>query len=65
MTARPGPRPRGRLLGWSIATAVVAVFVAANAHLVVVSLASEPDCVPHARLSTEGAGAFSAATSSC
>lgn len=65
MTAGVGAWPRGRVLGWSIAAAVLAVFVGANIHLVTVSFASQPDCVPHTRLSTEGAGALSAATSSC
>lgn len=49
-----------------LATVIVAgaVFIAANAHLVIVSLASQPDCVPHVKTATEGA-AFRAAKSSC
>ena len=64
--ARPpaGPRP-GRVLAWAIAGAVLAVFVGANAHLLAVSFASQPDCVPHPTSSTEGAGAFRAAKPSC
>lgn len=36
---------RPRLAGIALATLVVAVFVAANAHLVTVAFSSQPDCV--------------------
>lgn len=39
---------RQRAAALALAGLVLAVFVAANAHLVVVSLASQPDCVAEA-----------------
>lgn len=47
-----------------IAGAVVVVIIAANAHLVWVSLESQPDCVAHTRAAGEG-GDFRAARSAC
>lgn len=44
---------------------VAAVFVAANAHLVAVSIASQPECVPHLRVATGGAAGYRAAMPSC
>ena len=41
---------------------MLAVFVAANAHLIVVSFASQPDCVAHG---AAGGAAFRAAKPSC
>lgn len=43
---RLSPRERGVAL--ALAVLVLAGFVAANAHLIVVSLASQPDCVAEA-----------------
>ena len=60
-----GARPVRPLIAWSLAAVVIAVFVAANAHLVIVATASQPDCVAHAKLPTEGAEGFRAAKSSC
>lgn len=37
-------RPRGKQLGFLIAFAVIAVFAAANAHLIHVAFQSQPDC---------------------
>jgi hypothetical protein len=47
-----------------IAGGVVAVLVAANAHLVYVALASQPDCVPHLK-DAGSSGAYRAARSAC
>ena len=58
-----GALTRGRLLGGSFALIVVGTFVAANAHLVTVSITSQPDCVAHQK--TAGEGGFRAALSSC
>ena len=60
--AAPSARlsPRQRLLALGLAGIVLAIFVAANAHLVVVSLASQPDCVAQA-----GGAASRAAKPSC
>ena len=58
------PRPR-RFVGWAIAGVVLAVFFAANAHLVVVSFASRPDCVLRTKPLTEGVSAYRAAKPSC
>ena len=56
---------RWQALAWTIAAAVVLVFAAANAHLVYVATASQPDCVPHARLGESGSAAVTAAQSAC
>jgi hypothetical protein len=55
---------RSRIAATAAIVACVAVFVAANAHLVVVSFGSQPDCVPHLKVSGEGAP-YRAADSSC
>lgn len=56
-----------RRLSWRLCAAVlaglcVAVFVAANAHLIYVAVTSQPDCVPHQK--GEG-GLYQAAKSAC
>jgi hypothetical protein len=61
--ARRAARSRARLAALVIAAAVAIVFIAANAHLIVVSFASQPECVLPA--STAGGAAYRAATSSC
>jgi len=61
MTAR---RRNWPLISAVIAGAVVAVIVAANAHLVWVALDSQPDCVAHSRSAGEG-GDYRAARSAC
>ena len=48
--------------GWSIAAAVVLVFVLANAHLVYVAFASRPDCVAPR---DAGAATYRAASPAC
>ena len=67
MTDPAGPRAaRGtRRLVIGVAAGIVATVAAANAHLVYVSLASQPDCVPHLK-SPDGSGSnFRAAKSAC
>lgn len=56
---------RGRLTGAVLAASVVGVFAAANAHLVAVSVASQPGCVAHIKAPTGEAGAYRAAKPSC
>lgn len=56
---------RRRTVAAGLAAVVLVVFFAANAHLVFVALTSQPDCVPHLKSATEGAGDFIAAKSSC
>ena len=65
--ARPGDdsrrRSRRRLLTLA-ALVLVAILLAANAHLVYVAFSSQPDCVTH--LKGEGEhGTFRAAKSAC
>jgi len=52
---------------WLLTALVVAVILAANAHLVYVATTSQPACLAHIRQGEGGAerGAFSAAQSSC
>ncbi|MBE0692686.1 MAG: hypothetical protein IH590_06220, partial [Aquamicrobium sp.] len=45
----PARRLNWRLASAGIAAAVVLLFVAANAHLVYVAVASQPDCVAHTK----------------
>lgn len=61
-SASPVPRltARQRIVAIGLALLVLAVFVGANIHLVMVSFASHPDCV----VETEGA-ALRAAKASC
>ncbi|ARS29424.1 hypothetical protein [Sphingomonas sp. KC8] len=59
--------PRSRLFFLMLAGIALAVVTLANAHLVYVASASQPECVPHAR--ADGArsapGVFGAAKPSC
>jgi hypothetical protein len=50
---------------WLLAGVAIAAVVAANAHLVFVAVASQPDCVAHIRQGEGAASRFSAAQSSC
>lgn len=62
MTVWFDTRARARLAGLALCFAVIAVFAAANAHLIAVSFASQPDCV----LSPSQKGAaFRAAKPAC
>jgi flagellar basal body-associated protein FliL len=60
---RTGMKPKIALL---IALGV-AIFIAANAHLLYVAMTSQPDCVAHVRRGEEAKdnNSFSAAASSC
>ncbi|MGR3464569.1 hypothetical protein [Limimaricola sp.] len=62
MIARASRPSRARLAGLALGLAVVAVFAAANAHLIAVSFASQPDCVLSP---TQEGAAFRAAKPAC
>jgi hypothetical protein len=51
-----------RITALTIAGATLAIFIAANAHLVYVALESQPDCIPHQKASGSD---FQAARSAC
>ena len=53
------------LVAWLLAAAVLLVVAAANAHLVYVSVASQPECVAHLKEAGSTAGAFRAAKPAC
>lgn len=62
------PRPLGRRGRWTlagIALAIVAVMAVANAHLVYVSVATQPECVPHLKAPDESGTTYRAAKSAC
>ena len=60
-TSRKGSRPF-----WiALAVAIAALVVAANIHLVHVSIASQPDCVPHLKAPDGSGTTYRAAKSSC
>jgi hypothetical protein len=63
-SARRGPG-RQRLAAIALALLLLAVFAGANAHLLQVSFASQPGCVPHLKSPDGGAGSFRAARSAC
>ena len=65
LQSEPVQRRRGRL--WLWIALVIAVVLAANAHLVYVAVSSQPACVTHVRQGEGSAdrGHFSAAESSC
>lgn len=48
-----------------LVAAGVALFIAANAHLIYVATISQPDCVAHVRHGEGSPNNFSAAASSC
>lgn len=60
---------RARLAALAAAGAALALFAAANAHLLAVSFASQPDCVAHLKAPLEapldGGAAYRAAKPSC
>ena len=58
-------RSKVRLLVGLLVSAGVLLFAAANAHLVYVAVASQPDCVAHLKEAGSGPGQFRAAKSSC
>jgi hypothetical protein len=51
-----------RVMALAIAAVTLALFIAANAHLLYVALRSQPDCVPHAK---EPGSIVQAANSAC
>lgn len=57
-------RLRWKIMALSIAAAAVAVVIGANAHLLYVAFASQPDCVPHAKEAGQN-GTFRAAAPAC
>lgn len=48
-----------------LVSAGLLLFVGANAHLVYVAIASQPDCVAHLKAAGSEPGQFRAAKSSC
>jgi len=58
-------RSRMRLSAWLLGAVVLAVVAGANAHLVYVAVASQPECVAHLKEAGSKAGAFRAAKSAC
>lgn len=58
-------RMSGRLLAAVVGSVGLLVFALANAHLIYVAFATEPECVPHLPIGRQTPGAYSAATSSC
>jgi hypothetical protein len=66
MTGGEAPKwTRWPVLAWSLAAAVLLVVAAANAHLVYVAVASQPDCVAHLKEAGSEKGAFRAAKPAC
>lgn len=59
------PPARRRWLGWAVGLGIVAVLLAANAHLVYVAFSSQPDCVGHLKLPDGSTDHFRAAKSGC
>jgi hypothetical protein len=60
---RLGRKGRWTLVG--IGLGIVALVAVANTHLVYVSLATQPECVPHLKAPDESVAAFRAAKSAC
>ncbi len=52
-------------IGWLIGCGIVAVLLAANAHLVYVAFTSQPACVDHLKLPDGSPDHFRAAKSGC
>jgi hypothetical protein len=66
MTGVEAPkRNRWPIVAWSLAAAVLLVVAVANAHLVYVAVASQPDCVAHLKEAGSKEGAFRAAKPAC
>lgn len=53
------------LLAWILAAAALLVVAVANAHLVYVAVASQPECVAHLKEAGTQAGEYRAAKSAC
>lgn len=58
-------RRNWRAISLILAGAGIALFVGANAHLIYVAFASQPECLEHSKAGVNDGGAFSAAKSSC
>ena len=58
-------RARWPWVAWGLAAAVLLVVAAANAHLVYVAVASQPDCVAHLKEAGTQVGAYRAAKPAC
>ncbi|WP_262273031.1 hypothetical protein [Microvirga yunnanensis] len=58
-------RAKWPLLAWLLVAVVLLVVVAANAHLVYVAVASQPDCVAHLKEAGSQAGEYRAAKPAC
>lgn len=65
MNAATPSRRNWRLIAAFLAAAVALLLVGANAHLVYVAVASQPDCVAHAKADAGSGGGYRAARSSC
>ena len=63
--ARPAFWSRWRMLALALCAIVVTAFLGANAHLIYVSVSTQPACVPHMKSPQEGAATYRAAKSSC
>jgi hypothetical protein len=64
--ASPSKRRASRMAVGLVVAGLVVLLLAANAHLVFVSVTSQPDCVAHLRQGEAAqAGSFRAATSAC
>lgn len=65
--ARPDRAPgrNWRVISLAIAALALTVFFGANAHLIYMAFASQPDCVAHEKAGAADPGAFGAAKSSC
>ena len=61
----PGRKHNWRLIVGFIAGAVVLLLIVANAHLVYVAVASQPDCVAHSRVPGQDGANFRAARPAC
>ncbi|TJW43855.1 MAG: hypothetical protein E5W83_16210 [Mesorhizobium sp.] len=58
-------RPRVPPLVWLLIPAAALLFCGANAHLIYVAFASQPECVSHLKAPDPGTGRFRAASSDC
>lgn len=66
MTAGPvTKRTKWPLLAWLLVAAVLLIVAGANAHLVYVAVASQPDCVAHLKEAGSQAGMYRAAKPAC
>ena len=62
---RKGRQINWRLAAGLIAGAIVLLLIVANAHLVYVAVASQPDCVAHSKAPGQDGVTFRAARSAC